>query len=218
MPHAGQLHRHASGHRGGCSPGGRGSAAPGHGQVPSTGATEAGHRRPYGGVRAPYPLDRSAPSYRIQSFTPTKSAQRSVNPETPFRNAAVFSPEFPATAAGAGGRETDSRRIYCLLRTILLSAGGFLTDTLPCGGAAGRGTPNPGPPPASTAAAPHPPPAGAGPRPPAGRTPPPAPPGRGRRAGGRRQLKRDEGADRGKKLLGPSCEGRGGGLREGGDG
>lgn len=217
MPHAGQLHRHASGHRGGCSPGGRGSAAPGHGQVPSTGATEAGHRRPYGGVRAPYPLDRSAPSYRIQSFTPTKSAQRSVNPETPFRNAAVFSPEFPATAAGAGGRETDSRRIYCLLRTILLSAGGFLTDTLPCG-AAGRGTPNPGPPPASTAAAPHPPPAGAGPRPPAGRTPPPAPPGRGRRAGGRRQLKRDEGADRGKKLLGPSCEGRGGGLREGGDG
>lgn len=145
MPHAGQLHRHASGHRGGCSPGGRGSAAPGHGQVPSTGATEAGHRRPYGGVRAPYPLDRSAPSYRIQSFTPTKSAQRSVNPETPFRNAAAFSPEFPATAAGAGGRETDSRRIYCLLRTILLSAGGFLTDTLPCG-AAGRGTPNPGPP------------------------------------------------------------------------
>lgn len=217
MPHAGQLHRHASGHRGGCSPGGRGSAAPGHGQVPSTGATEAGHRRPYGGVRAPYPLDRSAPSYRIQSFTPTKSAQRSVNPETPFRNAAVFSPEFPATAAGAGGRETDSRRIYCLLRTILLSAGGFLIDTLPCG-AAGRGTPNPGPPPASTAAAPHPPPAGAGPRPPAGRTPPPAPPGRGRRAGGRRQLKRDEGADREKKLLGPSCEGRGGGLREGGDG
>lgn len=217
MPHAGQLHRHASGHRGGCSPGGRGSAAPGHGQVPSTGATEAGHRRPYGGVRAPYPLDRSAPSYRIQSFTPTKSAQRSVNPETPFRNAAAFSPEFPATAAGAGGRETDSRRIYCLLRTILLSAGGFLIDTLPCG-AAGRGTPNPGPPPASTAAAPHPPPAGAGPRPPAGRTPPPAPPGRGRRAGGRRQLKRDEGADREKKLLGPSCEGRGGGLREGGDG